>query len=254
MINLELCFPEKTELERINIAKANFRHLGYLLSDAGFAWWRSPATINKICSVSGTEHLEQALAAGNGVIMLTAHVTALELGGQALAMRFPTHVMYKKSGNLLTEIVIQRGRQRFTKNIFAHTSLRSIIKGLRLNEAIWYAPDQDFGPHRSIFANFFNIPTATIPTTGQLVKKTGAAVVPFYPVRKANHQGLEIRVLPALESITGDDDVTDTQAVNQSIQAAVAEHPEQYMWLHRRFKTRPEGYPELYRKKPVKPV
>lgn len=251
MINLAQCFPEKTETERATIAKDNFRHLGYLLAEAGFSWWRSPKTIEKICQVSGTEHLDQALAAGNGVIMLTAHMTSLELGGQALAMRYPTHVMYKKSKNVLTEVIIQRGRQRFTQNIFAHTSLRSIIKGLRANEAIWYAPDQDFGPHRSVFANFFDIPTATIPTTGQLVKKTGAAVVPFYPVRLANHQGIEIKVLPALTTISGKDDILDAEIVNRSIQEAVAEHPEQYMWLHRRFKTRPPGLPELYRKNPV---
>ncbi len=251
MINLELCFPEKTIAECTAIAKDNFRHLGYLLAEAGFAWWRSPGTIEKLCRISGTEHLDRALAAGNGVIMLTAHVTSLELGGHALGMKYPTHLMYKKSKNLLTETVIQRGRQRTAKNTFPHTNLRALIKGLRANEAIWYAPDQDFGPHRSVFASFFNIPTATIPTTGQLVNKTGAAVVPFYPVRLPNHQGVEIRILPPLNSITGKDDILDAEIVNRSIQEAVAQHPEQYMWLHRRFKTRPPGMPELYRKKPV---
>lgn len=251
MINLENCFPDKSAAELTQIAKDNFRHLGYLLVEAGFSWWRSPAVINKLCHVSGTEHLDRALEAGNGVIMLTGHMTSLELGGQALAMRYPTHVMYKRSRNVLTEVIIQRGRQRFTQNIFLHSSIRNILKGLRKNEAIWYAPDQDFGPKRSVFADFFKIPTATIPTTGNLVKKTGAAVVPFYPVRLPGHQGIEIKVLPALEGLEGVDDVKDATAINASIEAAVAANPEQYMWLHRRFKTRPPGLPELYRRKRV---
>lgn len=252
MINLQECFPDKTSAEHVNIAKDNFRHIGYLLAEAGFSWWRSSAAIEKLCQVSGTEHIDQALSAGNGVILLTAHMTSLELGGQALGMRYPTHLMYKKSRNVLAEVIIQRGRQRFARNIFTHTNLRMIIKGLRANEAIWYAPDQDFGPHRSVFANFFDIPTATIPMTGQLVKKTKAAVVPFYPIRLPNHQGLEIKVLPPLRNLDALDDIVGAEAVNRSIQEAVAAHPEQYMWLHRRFKTRPAGLPELYRKKSVK--
>lgn len=248
MINLEACFPDKNPEELTTIAKDNFRHLGYLLVEAGFSWWRSEKTINKLFHLSGTEHLDRALEAGNGVIMLTGHMTSLELGGQALAMRYPTHVMYKRSRNILTEVIIRRGRQRFTENIFLHSSIRNILKALKKNEAVWYAPDQDFGPQRSVFADFFGIPTATIPTTGNLVKKTGAAVVPFYPIRLPNHQGLEIRVLPALEGLDGEDNVKDAGAINASIEAAVTENPEQYMWLHRRFKTRPPGMPELYKR------
>lgn len=245
LTNLRLCFPEWDESKRIAVARANFRHLGYLLSEAGFAWWRSEEQIRKLGHITGHEHLDAAYQRGKGVILLTAHMTSLELGGQPLGLRYPAYVMYKRSRNALTEAVICRGRERFSKGVFLHSNLRKFLAALKDGDGVWYAPDQDFGIRRSVFAPFFGVQTATLPTTANLASKTGAAVVPFYPVRRPDHTGIDIVIMPEL-TLDAHDDVAAATQLNESIEQVVRQHPEQYMWLHRRFKSRPPGEPELY--------
>jgi len=244
--NLQLCFPDKSEAERKELLKKNFRHLGMLLTESGFSWWGSRKRLEKLAHFNGNEHLENALARGKGVILLSCHMTSLELGGQLVAMRFPLQVMYKRSRNALTEAIILRGRQRFTHQVFKHGDIRAMLRGLKEGLAALYSPDQDFGRRRSLFAEFMGIQAATVRMTAVLAKRSGAAVIPCFPIRLPDSKGFEIRILPRLENFPTGDDVKDARTVNAVIETIVKQYPEQYMWLHRRFKTRPEGEPPIY--------
>jgi len=244
--NLQLCFPEMSETERETLLKNNFKHIGMLLTEAGLSWWSSRERLEKLAHFNGSEHLEKALEKGKGVILLTCHMTSLELGGQLVAMRFPLQVMYKRSRNVLTEAIILRGRQRFTHRVFKHDDIRAMLRGLKEGLAAWYSPDQDFGRQRSVFADFMGIQTATVRMTATLAKRSGALVVPYFPIRLPDNKGYEIRILPPLENYPSGDDIKDARKVNAVFEEIVKQYPEQYMWLHRRFKTRPEGEPPLY--------
>jgi len=130
--------------------------------------------------------------------------------------------------------------------VFKRQDLRAMLGSLKGNNPVWYAPDQDFGLKQGVFADFLGVPTATLTATAKLAARTGAKVVPFYPIRLPGNAGFEIRILPALEDFPSGDDVADARVTNAVLEEVVREHPEQYLWLHRRFKTRPEGAPAVY--------
>ncbi len=249
--NLRLCFPDKSEAYRADLLRRHFQELGQALLDTGTAWWASPEEIRALGHIVGLKHLEDALARGKGVILLTGHMTCMDLGGQILALALaatphPLQVMYKRARNPLFDHMMRRGRERFTRRIFLRDDFRAFMRGLREGLPTWYAPDQDFGLKHGVFADFFGVPTATLTTTARLAASSGAPVVPYFPFRLAEDRGIAIRIQPALENFPSGDDLADARRVNALIEAAVREHPEQYWWVHRRFKTRPPGAAAVY--------
>ncbi len=249
--NLRLCFPELDEAARAHLLRQSFEHLGQALLDTGLSWWGSPARLRALGDIRGMDHLQAALARGRGVILLTGHMTALDIGGQILALALadtphPLQVMYKRSRNPLVEAMMRRGRERFTRRIFLRQDLRSFLRGLAEGLPTWYAPDQDFGLKQGVFAPFFGVTTATLTATARLAARSGAPVVPYFPIRKADGSGFEIRILPALTDFPSGDDVRDATRVNALLEAVVREHPAQYLWVHRRFKTQPPDEPPRY--------
>ena len=249
--NLRLCFPELDATARAALLRENFEHVGMGLIDTGVSWWGSDRQIREMGTITGLEHLLDALARGNGVILLTGHMVALDIGGQILAETMarhgkPVHAMYKRSRNALVEVLMLRGRSRYGGMVFKRQDLRAMLRSLAGNHPVWYAPDQDFGLKQGVFAEFLGVPTATLTATARFAAKTGAAVVPFYPIRRPGDEGVEIRILPALEGFPAGDDVADARRTNEVLEQVVRAHPEQYLWMHRRFKTRPPGAPAVY--------
>lgn len=250
-INLGLCFPDKTKAEREALLRENFSMLGRALLETGMSWWGSTRRLRQLGKIMGMEHLLGALERGKGVILLTGHMTSLDIGGQILAVElerlgYPLSVMYKRARNPIIEALMLRGRERFTGHVFKRQDLRAFISALKANSPVWYAPDQDFRLKQGVFADFFGVPAATLTMTAKLAQKTGAMVVPYYPLRSADGRSFEIRILPAWKDYPSGDEVADAQRSNTVLESVVREHPEQYMWLHRRFKTRPEGLPLVY--------
>lgn len=250
-VNLALCFPEKSEAEREALLKVNFQMLGMALIETGMSWWGHTNRLQKLSKINGIEHLIKALDKGKGVILLTGHMTSLDIGGQLLAIELekrghPLSVMYKRARNPIIEALMLRGRERFTGKVFKRQDLRAFIAALKANAPVWYAPDQDFRLKQGVFADFFGVPAATLTMTAKLAEKTGALVVPYYPIRSPDGRHFEIRILPAWRDYPTGDEVADAQRTNDVLESIVREHPEQYMWLHRRFKTRPEGLPPVY--------
>jgi len=245
--NLRACFPELNDKQRIQLTKAHFRSVGVSLFEFGMAWWASDNTLNRLAHVHGMEHLQQALDKGNGVILLSAHFTCLELAGRLLSLFAPFHIMYRANENPVVEYFMQKNRALHFNKAIRRNDVRNMIKSLKGGHAVWYAPDQNFTQKNSVFVDFFNVPAATNTATSRLAKMSGAAVVPFFPIRRADGRSYDLTILPALEDFPGDNPTDDATRINQLIEEQVRLAPEQYLWVHRRFKSRPEGEHDFYR-------
>jgi len=246
-VNLALCFPQLTPAERRRLVRAHFRSAGMGLVEAAMCWWSSDEALAPLAQFHGLEHLDAAAAAGRGVILFSGHVTPLEIGGRLVALKHPLVVMYKSAKDPLFESVLKRSRERHAARAIQRHDVRGLIRSLKEGLVCWYAPDQDFGRKNALFAPFFGIPTATVTATSRFAQTTGAPVVPFFPARRADGRGYDLFFLPALEGFPSGDDLADTSRLNGLLEAHVRRYPEQYIWLHRRFKTRPEGEPDPYR-------
>ncbi len=244
--NLKLCFPDLGEAERKALLKAHFRSLGIGSVETAMSWWTPETRLKRRVRIEGLENLTRALEQGKGVILMSGHFTSLEIGGRLLAMFAPFHVLYRKHKNPLFESTMKQARERHFDKAIPRDDMRGMIRSLKDNMPVWYAPDQDYGREKSVFAPFFGIPAATITATSRLAKSSGAAVVPFFQRRLPDGSGYALRLYPALEGFPSDDLQEDARRVNQIIEEQIRSMPEQYLWVHRRFKTRPEGAPALY--------
>lgn len=247
--NLRLCFPEWSEAERTALLKCHFRHMGKLMLEYGLYWYAPAERLRRLVRYQDKHHLDNALAAGEKVILLYPHFTAFEMAVYTLNQDVPLTSMYSHQKNKALDEQILKGRHRYN-NVFLlgrTDGLRAIIKQLRKSDAPFlYLPDQDFGRNDSIFVPFFGIPTATITGLSRIAAMTGAKVIPAIPTREADNT-VTLRFYPAWENFPSEDAEADTRRMNEFIEARVREQPEQYFWLHKRFKTRPEGEESVYR-------
>ena len=245
-INIALCFPDRTAAQQHALVKNNFRAAGISLLETALSWWGTRAQIEPLIQIEGIEHLHYALQLHRGVILLSAHFTCLEIGGRLLALRQRFHVMYKKHRNPLFEAVMKQAREHNYERAIERHDVRSMLRSLKQGNAVWYAPDQDFGAQHSVFAPFMGVTCATLAAPARLAKMSGAPVVPFFPQRLEDGSGYRLILLPALDNFPSNDEVADATRINGVIEHAVRRAPEQYLWLHRRFKTRPPGEAPLY--------
>lgn len=247
--NLRLCFPEWSEAERTALLKRHFRHMGKLMLEYGLYWYAPAERLRRLVRYQDKHHLDNALAAGEKVILLYPHFTAFEMAVYTLNQDVPLTSMYSHQKNKALDEQILKGRHRYN-NVFLlgrTEGLRAIIKQLRKSDAPFlYLPDQDFGRNDSIFVPFFGIATATITGLSRIAAMTGAKVIPAIPTREADNT-VTLRFYPAWENFPSEDAEADTRRMNEFIEARVREQPEQYFWLHKRFKTRPEGEESVYR-------
>lgn len=244
--NLKLCFPELDAKERHRIERDHFRLLAEAVGEIAFAWNHPQRLGTEVGEVVGLEHLEAARAGGTGVLLLTAHCTCLELGARLFGEAAGGHGLYRPLRNAALEALQQQGRRRYAEGMFARDDLRAIVRHLRAGGVLWYAPDQDLGPRRSCFAPLFGIETATAKAIVDLARLGRARAVPMLPLKDPDSGRITVRIEPMLENFPSDDPVADLTRYNRRIEAWIRAHPAQYWWLHRRFKTRPEGQPDRY--------
>ncbi|WP_297527249.1 LpxL/LpxP family Kdo(2)-lipid IV(A) lauroyl/palmitoleoyl acyltransferase [Thiohalobacter sp.] len=245
--NLALCFPDRDAAERERLLRAHFESLGMGVVETAMSWWTPAARLSRLARVEGLEHLQHALERGKGVILLSAHFTTLEIAGRLLALQAPFHVLYRPHKNPAFEAVMRKARELHFEKAIRRDDMRGFLRSLKGNMPVWYAPDQNYGREHSIFVTFFGVPASTITATHRLARISGAPVVPFFPERLPDDAGYRLRILPALESFPGDNEATDTQRINDLIETEVRRIPEQYLWVHRRFKTRPGKLPSPYK-------
>ncbi|SDU17852.1 lipid A biosynthesis lauroyl acyltransferase [Halopseudomonas salegens] len=242
-INLALCFPELGEAEREKLLRANFISSGIGLLETAMAWFWPPQRLARLAHVSGLEHLQQAQTRGQGVVLISLHFTTLEIGAALLGQRVTFDGMYREHRNKAFDYIQRRGRERHSEEALAieRDDVRGMLRSLRKGRVTWYAPDQDYGPKVSVFAPLFGQQAATVTATSTFARLGKAVVIPFTQHRRADGSGYDVVVHPPLSDFPSDDPVADATRINQWVEQAVLAQPEQYMWVHRRFKTRPEG-------------
>ncbi|HSX69682.1 MAG TPA: lipid A biosynthesis lauroyl acyltransferase [Pseudomonas sp.] len=248
--NLELCFPQLSAAERQKLLKENFASTGIAFFEMAMSWWWPRERLARLAHIEGLEHLRQVQAEGQGAILMALHFTTLEIGAALLGQRQTIDGMYREHKNPLFDYIQRRGRERHNPDATAieREDIRAMLKVLRAGRAIWYAPDQDYGPKQSIFVPLFGISAATVTATTKFARLGKARVVPFTQERLADGSGYRLVIHPPLENFPGESEEADCLRINRWIEESVSRHPEQYLWAHRRFKTRPEGEPRLYRK------
>ncbi|MGA9334156.1 MAG: LpxL/LpxP family Kdo(2)-lipid IV(A) lauroyl/palmitoleoyl acyltransferase [Rudaea sp.] len=240
--NLELCFPERSAQQQEQLLRASLADLGMMLVEFALAWMGSDRAIARVpCVVEGLEHLHACRERGQGVLLVGAHFSHLELCGRLVSQRIRIAGMYRVMDNPVFERVVLRARLGYADAMFTKQQLRASVKYLRQGGTLWYAPDQDMRGKDSVFVPFFGVPASTITATHHLARLSGAVVIAFHHARNANGDGYVIRLQAPLENFPTGDVVADTARVNAAIEAMVRTAPTQYLWVHKRFKTRPPG-------------
>lgn len=246
LINLTLCFPDWSAQQRWQVARESFAGAGLTLFESGLVWWSSKRRFERFFSVENVELL--ASLADRPVLFFGLHNTCVEMVYAHLAHLRPIHVLFRVNNNPLWEYMATRSRLRHQVTLVPRKQVPEFLSRLRAGEACLIAADQDLGRKRSLFVPFFGVATATVPSLHGFARQTGASVV-FADAFRRGKDGYVLR-LQQLNNFPTADAEADTALMNRIIEDAVRQHPDQYLWMHQRFKTRPGGQASLY--KPAK--
>jgi KDO2-lipid IV(A) lauroyltransferase len=244
--NIALCYPALDAAQQRRLLDAHMRDLGVMLVEFALGWMGSDRALDRLpVHIDGLEHLAAARAQGKGVLLVGGHFSHLELCARLVSRRIRIAGMYRRMDSAVFEWVVLRARLHYAEAMFDKDDLRGTVKYLRAGGTLWYAPDQDMRSKDSVFVPFFGVPAATITATHHLARLSGAAVVPFFHHRLPGG-GYALRLEAPLADFPSADITADTARVNIAIERMVREAPEQYLWVHKRFKSRPAGEPPVY--------
>jgi len=245
-INIRLCFPELAESEVQAMVRATLKSAAMSFFETSLAWWASDKRMKQMVSFEGVENIEVERKNNHGIILLGGHYTTLEISGRLLTYYMREfRPVYKAARNKLFNKFMISCREKAINPLLENRDMKKIILALKKGSCVWYAPDQDFGPENSVFAPFMGVKTATLTATSRLARLSGAAVIPFYSARCDDGKYI-IRFGKSFEDFPSGDDIKDASKINSAIEEHVIQYPEQYLWLHRRLKTRPQGEPKIY--------
>ncbi|MBN8426392.1 MAG: LpxL/LpxP family Kdo(2)-lipid IV(A) lauroyl/palmitoleoyl acyltransferase [Xanthomonadales bacterium] len=242
--NIALCFPQMSAAQQAELLRESFADLGIGLFEFSRAWFGDVDALAVDVQIEGLQHLQALQAAKRGVLLVSGHFTTLEVCGRLLTRHVPVAGMYRAHAEPAFEAAVLAGRLKYACAMFKREELRGAIRHLKQGGVLWYAPDQDMRGKEAVFVPFFDIPASTITATHQLARLSGAAVVPFFHRREGGRYVL--RIGAPLENFPSTDVVADTAAVSREIETMVREAPSQYLWIHKRFKTRPDGQARVY--------
>jgi KDO2-lipid IV(A) lauroyltransferase len=244
--NLRLCFPQWSEQERRRVARRHFQAFGRSFMEHGILWWSSKERIERLVRIEGLEHWKAV--ADRPVIWFAPHFVGLDMGGVRLACEYRAVSVYSRQKNAALDAVLYHGRTRFVMpELFSRQQgIRPVVRALREGLPFYYLPDMDFGSRDSIFVPFFGVPAATITGLSRIARLAGAAVVPAVTRQLPGTEGYVLKFYPAWSDFPSDDVAADVRRMNAFIEERVLEMPEQYLWVHKRFKTRPPGEVKFY--------
>jgi Kdo2-lipid IVA lauroyltransferase/acyltransferase len=243
--NIRLCFPELDESARQDLLRRQFHNIGIAVCETANTWWASDRSIAAVTEVVGREHIATALGRGRGAIMVGAHFTTIEIATRILGSLAPLNVLYRPTKNKLLSRFLLNNTARHARRAIPYDAIRTLVSALRTNEVVWYAPDQSYRNKGAALVPFFGIPAASTTATSRLAKMTGAAVLTYLPERLADGT-YRVTISAPLEDYPGPDPVADVARFHAIIEAHIRSIPEQYLWIHRRFKGLDADYPNYY--------
>jgi len=244
-VNLALCFPELTPAQRGELLRAHFQSLGMAVFEFLRAWWGRLQPLDAGFAVSGLQHIEQARAEGRGVILISPHFTTLEICTRLLCQHVPVAGMYRPHESPALDWAVRRGRLGHATAMFTRDELRPAIRHLKAGGVLWFAPDQESRRGDSVFVPFFGRPAWSLTSTHQLARLSGARVLPLFHERLDDGR-YRVEIGAPMADFPGADAAGDTARVMALIEAQVRRAPAQYLWIHKRFKTQPEGMASPY--------
>ncbi len=245
--NLELCFPQMPKSEREALVNKNFESVGMGLFETGMAWFWPEWRVKRWFKVSGLENISAVQEKGQGILLIGIHFLTLELGARIFGIYNPGVGVYRPNDNPVMDWLQTWGRLRSNKFMIDRKDVKGMIRSLKAGEIVWYAPDHDYGPRKSVFVPLFAVDKAATTTGTYILTRTSKpALIPFTPKRLPEGKGYELIISPAVADFPVDNEENTAKAMNKVVEQEILRAPGQYMWLHRRFKTRPEGDASLY--------
>lgn len=245
--NLELCFPQMPKSEREALINKNFESVGMGLFETGMAWFWPEWRVRRWFKVSGLENISAVQEKGQGILLIGIHFLTLELGARIFGIYNPGVGVYRPNDNPVMDWLQTWGRLRSNKFMIDRKDVKGMIRSLKAGEIVWYAPDHDYGPRKSVFVPLFAVDKAATTTGTYILTRTSKpALIPFTPKRLPEGKGYELIISPAVADFPVDNEENTAKAMNKVVEQEILRAPDQYMWLHRRFKTRPEGDASLY--------
>lgn len=246
--NIKLCFPELNEQQQEQLVIDSFKANMKGLVETTLAWWSNKESLLDKMEVHGLEHYQAAKARGKGVFVIGGHFSIMDIAGPLANQAFGFNYMFRPNDNPLFNAVIERHRGQYSDKNFTKNEVVQMKQFLKDGNTVWYGYDQDFGARRSVFAPFFGVQTATLKTPSKIARETGATCLMLAQFRKPDGV-YALHFSPILEGYPGEDEVENATRLNAQLEEFVRLHPEQYLWMHRRFRSRPEGEASLYPKK-----
>ncbi|MGH1469663.1 MAG: LpxL/LpxP family Kdo(2)-lipid IV(A) lauroyl/palmitoleoyl acyltransferase [Cellvibrionaceae bacterium] len=247
--NIQMCFPHLSQKEQRQLLIDNFYSTAFAFFETGIAWFWSKQRLKKLFHVEGLEQLQRYQNDNQGALMLILHFTTLEMWGVACNQLLDNIDMtYRPHRNPVYDLIQSWGRARHnpTSDVIAVGDVRSMVRSLKSGHFISYFPDQDHGSKHSVFVPLFGNPAATVTALARLIKMAKVPVVPLMCKRKSDGHGYDLKVLPAWKNYPSGDDERDAITLNEHVEQCILEQPDQYLWVHRRFKSRPEGEDPVY--------
>ncbi len=244
--NIELCFPNLTAGERDALTKSHFLALGMSIIEMGLGRWGSDRLHMRLGHIEGMEHIDAAMKAGKGIILLSAHFTTLEIMGRVLEQEGPTFsAVYRKNRSAFITELQRTGRERSADETIEKRDIKKMVRRLRQGGIVWYAPDQSSDRKGAEVIAFFGVPSMHTTATSVLARLGKAVTLPFFPQRLADGR-YKFQILPPLEDFPSGDNAEDTRKYVSVLEEHIRCCPEQYLWVHRKFKNLPDGYPDFY--------
>ncbi len=244
--NIELCLPELTADSRKALLKRHFESLGIAVCETAMTWWSGDERVQSLAQIEGLDHLGRALARGRGAILVGGHFTTIEIGARILGTLVPLNVLFRPTKDKVLSDFMTGRIARHAQRAIRSDDMATLVRALRQNGAVWFAPDQFSCDKRSMMVPFFGIPASTNTSTARLARLTGAAVLTYFPQRLPDGSGYRAVIGPQLDQFPGVDPVADAARLGGLLEAQIRHHPDQYLWIHRRFKRLEPGDPAYY--------
>lgn len=245
--NLAACFPELSAPEREALTRDSISQITLGTVELANAWLNPSRDVRPWCTVSGAEHLKAAQAQGRGVVMIGGHYAVMDIIAQTLSDMGGIDLMYRRNKQPAWEWLQMYGRGHYFEHIHEREQTRQILRALKGGRTIWYAADQDYGAKHSVFAPFYGVPAATITATARFAKLNNSPVLLLSQHRHRDRLGWHLHFTPPIENFPSGDDVADATRLNALLETEIDKDRAQYLWVHKRFKTRPEGEPSIYK-------